>query len=162
MIKGSVLKFGDNIDTDQIYPGKYLAITDPSEMSLHALEGISPDYAKRVDGAIIVAGHNFGCGSSREQATISLKYAGVKGIIALSFARIFYRNAINQGILLCQVESPLLVNDGDSIEINTENGFIIYANGRIPFTSTPPFLLEIVKLGGLVEYTKKKLSEKKE
>jgi len=160
MIKGRALKFGDNIDTDQIYPGKYLAITEPSQMAPHALEGISSDYAKKLDGAIIVAGNNFGCGSSREQAAISLQYAGIKTIIALSFARIFYRNAINQGILLCQIDEPLPVIDSDIVEVDLDNGFIFYPKGKMPFSSPPQFLLEIINLGGLIEYTKKKLSAK--
>ncbi|MGQ9705493.1 MAG: LeuD/DmdB family oxidoreductase small subunit [bacterium] len=161
MIKGSVLKFGNNIDTDQIYPGKYLSIIEPNQMAQYAFEGISPNYASKLNGAIIVAGSNFGCGSSREQAAISLQYAGVKAIVAQSFARIFYRNAINQGILLCQIDNLLPVRDGDEIVIDIENGLILHPKGRTPFISPPQFLLEIIKYGGLIEYTKKKLSELK-
>ncbi|HID32708.1 MAG TPA: 3-isopropylmalate dehydratase, partial [bacterium (Candidatus Stahlbacteria)] len=94
IIEGNAVILGDNIDTDQIYPGRYLPITEPVEMAEHAFEGIIPDFKKKAKGSIIIAGRNFGCGSSREQAATALKYAGVTGIVAISFARIFYRNAI--------------------------------------------------------------------
>ena len=103
IIKGKSIKFGDNINTDLIIPGKYLYIDDPNELAIHAMDGIDSDFYKKINGqGIIVAGKNFGCGSSREQAVICLKYAGVKAIIATSFARIFFRNAINQGLLVIE------------------------------------------------------------
>lgn len=159
MIEGKAIILGNNIDTDQIYPGKYLPITDPVEMAPHALEGLAEDYSEKLKGAIIIAGKNFGCGSSREQAAISLKYAGVNAIVAESFARIFYRNAINQGILLCQVDKKPKAGDDDIISIDIDNSVIITPSERVKFTPLPPFLLEIINRGGLIEYTRAILTE---
>lgn len=121
--KGKAWKFGNDIDTDVIIPGKYLRTTDMQVFADHAMEGIDPDFAKNVQkGDIIVAGDNFGCGSSREQAPLALKHAGVSCIIAKYFARIFFRNAINVGLLI--IEADVDAEDGDLIEVDLENSVI--------------------------------------
>ncbi|MDV0444992.1 2,3-dimethylmalate dehydratase small subunit [Methanimicrococcus sp. At1] len=159
--KGKVWKFGDDIDTDVIIPGKYLRTTDMQVFADHAMEGVDPDFSKNVQkGDILVAGDNFGCGSSREQAPLALKYAGVSCIIAKYFARIFFRNAINVGLLI--IEADVEAQDGDSIEVDLENNLIRvipkdapdeireYPTGKLP-----DFLLEILNDGGLVAHRKK-------
>jgi len=157
LVKGKVLKYGDDINTDVIFPGRYLDITDSEEMARHAMEDLDPDFLKKVgNGAIIVAGKNFGCGSSREQAATCLKYAGVKAIVAKSFARIFYRNAINQGLPVFDSVEADKINEGDMISIDTDEGII---NNETDGTSyrvnpLPPFLGEIIKSGGLIESLK--------
>ncbi len=158
IISGFVIKVGDNIDTDIIIPGKYLVYTDPETLGKHAMEPLIPEFYKRAKGAVLVAGKNFGMGSSREQAVVALKGAGVKAVVAESFARIFYRNAINQGLPV--VEAPGIskeVEDGDEIEIDLERGVVrIPKKGKeIKATKMPPMLLEILKEGGLVPYLKK-------
>jgi 3-isopropylmalate dehydratase small subunit len=139
IISGKALKYGHGINTDVIIPGKYLVYTDPLELAKHAMEGMDPDFIHKLASRnILVAGRNFGCGSSREQAPIALKYAGVKCILAHSFARIFYRNP-----------------DGDFIRINFEKGLIedVTQNVKIQTNPVPSFLLQIMKKG-LVEYLK--------
>ena len=154
-IIGRVWKFGDNIDTDVIIPGKYLRTKNMEVFAAHAMEGIDPEFAKRVkQGDIIVAGTNFGCGSSREQAPLALKYAGVSCVIAKSFARIFFRNAINVGLPLmeadvecqdvCEVRVDLLKGE---VEVSGKN---IFKGNKLP-----DFLLEILTDGGLVAHRKK-------
>ncbi|MFC1563013.1 3-isopropylmalate dehydratase [candidate division KSB1 bacterium] len=160
IIQGRVWKYGDNINTDVIYPGKYTYIRhSPEEMSKHALEILDPEFSSNVAGGdIIVAGKNFGCGSSREQAAQCLKYAGVSAIIAKSFARIFFRNAVNNGLLVIESEeaSESLVKK-EEISIDTEEG-IINAGSRIfKFNPLPDFFSEIIKCGGIVQYTKNRL-----
>jgi len=160
MIRGKVWKYGDNINTDVIFPGKYTySITEPEEMAKHALEDLDPDFSKNVkEGDIIVAGRNFGCGSSREQAATCLKYAGVGAIIAKSFARIFFRNAINQGLPVIQcAEAVDRIENGEEIEINFNEGKIITKKGIFNFHPLPESVLQILKEGGLIAYTKKKL-----
>jgi len=130
-IKGKAWKYGDDVNTDVIFPGKYTyTITDPKEMALHALEDLDSKFAKEVKKEdIIVAGRNFGCGSSREQAATCLKYAGVGAIVAKSFARIFFRNAINQGLPLVQCkEAAENISSGELIEINFENFSLEYSS----------------------------------
>jgi len=157
-IQGKVIRLGDNIDTDLIYPGKYLAIFDAQEMALHALEGFDAGYPAKIGGRqIIVAGRNFGCGSSREQAATSLASAGIKVIVAESFARIFFRNAVNQGILLVQVDRSLQVADNAEVSIDLDKSLIKYDGKEMAFIPLPAFLLEIVESGGLVNYTRRKL-----
>lgn len=126
IIEGKAFVFGSNIDTDQIYPGRYLALTDPEEVSKHAMEGADPDFVNQVQpGDIIVASRNFGCGSSREHAAITLKNAGVGAILAESFARIFYRNAINLGLpLLAIPEIGLKVKSGDRLTVDIKQGLV--------------------------------------
>ncbi|MCE1247481.1 MAG: 3-isopropylmalate dehydratase small subunit [Firmicutes bacterium] len=163
MIKGKVWKYGDDINTDVIFAGKYTyTVTDRNEMAKHAFEDLDAEFAKNVKpGDIIVAGKNFGCGSSREQAVIALKMAGVAAIIAPSFARIYFRNAINEGLpTLENSEAPLHINHGDEISVDFEEGKIIAADGKVfNFPPLPPSVSEIVQSGGLVPYLKKKLSK---
>jgi 3-isopropylmalate/(R)-2-methylmalate dehydratase small subunit len=160
-ISGKVLKFSDNIDTDVILPGKYLVLTDPKELAKHAMEGIDENFFKKAEkGVIIVAGENFGCGSSREHAPIALKNAGVKAIIAKSFARIFYRNAINIGlpVLECE-EATEKIEENDEVSIDLSVGEIIDKTKDLTFkfTPLPQFLLEILNKGGLISKLKKSL-----
>ena len=158
-IKGRVWKLGDNIDTDLIYPGKCLPILDPQEMAKHALEGYDKDFPNKIQkGDIILAGSNFGCGSSREQAATSLKYAGISCIIAKSFSRIFFRNAINQGLALVQSKDAYdLIKGGEIITVNYVSGEIITENGKIPFLPLPEIVMGILEDGGLIEHLKKSL-----
>jgi 3-isopropylmalate/(R)-2-methylmalate dehydratase small subunit len=159
-IKGRVWKLGDNIDTDLIYPGKYLPIIDAPEMALHALEGYDPEFPKKIQqGDIIVAGSNFGCGSSREQAATSLKHAGIACIIAKSFSRIFFRNAINQGLALVQSkEVPDNIQEGETITIDFASGEITNSqNQKLSFPPLPEFLMGILQDGGLIPHVKKSL-----
>jgi 3-isopropylmalate/(R)-2-methylmalate dehydratase small subunit len=164
MVKGRVWKYGDNINTDVIFPGKYTySINDPNEMAKHALEDLDPNFSKNVKkGDIIVAGRNFGCGSSREQAATCLKYAGIGAVIAKSFARIFFRNAINQGLPVIQCsEAVEVIEKGDEIEIDFNKGKIITKRGIFNFPPLPDTVLQILKDGGLIPYTKKKLEIRK-
>ncbi len=164
VITGKVWKFGDNINTDVIYPGKYLSITDPPETAKHAFEIVYPDFLKNAKpGDIIVAGRYFGCGSSREQAALCLKYFGIAAIVADSFARIYYRNAINLGlpiVIAPQISSK--VREGEVLEINFTRGIIknINSNEIIKANPLPPFILEILKSGGLIPQLKDKLTAK--
>jgi len=131
-IKGKVFKFGDNIDTDQIYPGRYLELTEHKKIAKHAMEGVDPNFVKKVNkGDIIVAGNNFGCGSSREHAVITLKEAGVNTIIAESFARIFFRNCINLGLpaLICSGITRE-VKENDILKVNLKKGSIYNINNK--------------------------------
>lgn len=153
--------YGDHISTDDIIAGRYLAKHDPVEWGKHAMENIDPEFSKRVkSGDVIIAGKNFGCGSSREQAPIALKAAGVSAVVAESFARIFYRNAINQGlpVLVCAGVKNEFRN-GDEVEINIEKGWIknLRTNRMLKMQPLPDFMLEILKEGGLVNYLKKTL-----
>ena len=158
-MKGTAWKFGDDIDTDIIIPGRYLIYTDEERLSAHCMEGLDPDFDKKCKkGDFIVGGKNFGCGSSREHAPIALKGLVVSAVIAESFARIFYRNATNVGIPL--LEAPgisKLVEDGEEIEVDMKNATITSKNGEsITFRKLPPFMLEILEQGGLIEYLKNK------
>jgi 3-isopropylmalate/(R)-2-methylmalate dehydratase small subunit len=158
-MKGKAWKFGDDIDTDIIVPGRYLIYTDEERLSQHCMEGLDPDFSEKCsEGDFIVAGKNFGCGSSREHAPIALKGVGVSAVIAESFARIFYRNATNVGVPL--LEAPgisELVENEDIIEVDMENATITSQNGEtIEFKKLPPFMLEILNQGGLIEYLKNK------
>ncbi|MEJ5292716.1 MAG: 3-isopropylmalate dehydratase small subunit [Candidatus Methanosuratincola sp.] len=158
-IKGRVWKFGDDISTDLIIPGKYKFKTiDLDELSKHAMEGADPQFAAKVSkGDIIVAGENFGCGSSREQAPLVLKHAGVSAVVAKSFARIFYRNSFNVGLPL--VECPELyseVETGETVEINLAEGKVLSRGKTFYFKPIPGFLMTILQDGGLVEQYKKR------
>jgi 3-isopropylmalate/(R)-2-methylmalate dehydratase small subunit len=159
--KGKAWKYGDNVNTDVIFPGKYTyAPLTPEEMARHALEDLDPEFAANVKpGDVIVAGKNFGCGSSREQAAACLKYAGVQAVIAKSFARIYFRNAINLGLPVLQSgEAPDNIAAGDRVEIDLEGGRIIAPKGTFRFVAFPPEVAGILEAGGLIEYTKKKLA----
>ena len=161
MIKGRVLKYGDDINTDVIFPGRYLALTEPEEIAAHAMEDLDPDFLKKLNkGDILVAGKNFGCGSSREQAAIALKYAGVGAIVAKSFARIFYRNAINQGIPVIECpEGVEVIEDGDEVEIDLDKGVIrdVSKNKIFNFKPLPEFIQKILSRGGLLPFLKQSL-----
>ncbi len=159
-IKGSVWKFGDDINTDIIIWGKHkYSILDLKELSKHAMEAVSPDFTEKISpGDLIVAGKNFGCGSSREHAPLVLKYAGVGAVVAKFFARIFYRNAFAVGLPV--IECPELydkVKEGDRLEVDLEKGQIIKldTNETFDIHPVPEFLLEILKEGDLVEHFKK-------
>ena len=160
IIKGKVFKIGDDIDTDQIYPGRYLYLTSSEEIAIHAMEDIIPDFSKKVAGEdwIIVGGKNFGCGSSREHAPRAILYSGIKAIVAESFGRIFYRNAINVGlpVLICP-EIIKKIHQSDLIKINLQDGLINLYNPerKISIEKYPPQLLSILKSGGLIPYLKK-------
>lgn len=157
-ISGRVWKFGDNIDTDVIIPGKYLRTTDMSVFASHVMEGIDPQFSQKVQkGDIIVAGRNFGCGSSREQAPLALKHAGISCAVAESFARIFFRNAINVGLPI--VEAKIDCREGDTIEIDLEKGLVKHENKTYTGTKLPDFLRQILADGGLVEHRKKVLKQ---
>ncbi len=158
-MKGKAWKFGNDIDTDIIVPGRYLIYTDEERLSKHCMEGLDPDFSDKCNkGDFIVAGRNFGCGSSREHAPIALKGVGVNAVIAESFARIFYRNATNVGVPL--LEAPgisELVENEEEIEVDMDEGTITNSNGKkITFKKLPPFMLEILEQGGLIEYLKNK------
>lgn len=155
---GRAWKFGDDIDTDAVIPGRYLVINDPEGLARHIFEGVRPEFAGNVEeGDFVVAGTNFGCGSSREHAPLGLKGANVKAIVAKSFARIFFRNAINIGLPLFICADVDKIDDGDSIEIDMTEGVIKNLTNGESYKTTPlpQFLQEIVDSGGLVEYTKR-------
>lgn len=159
-VRGRAWKFGDNIDTDQIFPGAYLTLTDIKEMAKHVMEGVpgKEDFAKKVKkGDIIVAGKNFGCGSSREQAPISIKESGVSVVIAKSFARIFYRNAVNIGLPIIECDEVEKIDEGDELEVDLSNGEIKNLSKGINLKGKPisDLELEIMKAGGLIQYMKK-------
>jgi 3-isopropylmalate/(R)-2-methylmalate dehydratase small subunit len=150
-----VWKFGDDVDTDQIIPGRFLTIYDPRELALHAFEGTRDEFARLAkDGDLIVAGRNFGCGSSREHAPLALKGAGIRVIVAESFARIFYRNAVNVGLLPLVCTDTSGISDGDETGVDTGAGILVAGGRRLPLGEVPRFLQEIVDAGGLVEYAR--------
>jgi 3-isopropylmalate/(R)-2-methylmalate dehydratase small subunit len=161
-LRGKVHKYGSNVDTDVIIPSPYLTLTDPAELAKHCLEGIDPDFVARVQpGDIIVADTNFGCGSSREHAPICIKAAGVSCVIAASFARIFYRNAINIGLPILECEEAAQASEaGDILEVELATGEIVNTTKGLTFKAKPypEFMLELVAAGGLVEYTKRRLA----
>ncbi len=159
LIEGRAWKFGDDVNTDLIIPGKYkLSITDLDELSKHAMEGIDPEFTVKFrKGDIIVAGKNFGCGSSREQAPLVLKHVGVSAIIAKSFARIFYRNAINLGLPVIECVDAERIEHGDMLRIDLEGGLIknLEKNEEYRFKPFPEEIWVILFSGGLVSYVKK-------
>ncbi|MCC6799961.1 MAG: 3-isopropylmalate dehydratase small subunit [Anaerolineae bacterium] len=160
-LEGKVWKYGDNIDTDVIIPARYLVTTDPKTLAAHCMEDLDTAFAGEVEpGDIIVGGRNFGCGSSREHAPISIKGAGVSCIIAESFARIFFRNAINIGLPI--LESPEAVEDaqkGDVLSVDLVTGTITNQRTGKTYQASPypPFVLGIINAGGLVPYTRREL-----
>ena len=161
MSKGRVWKYGDNVNTDVIYAGKYTyQQLEPAEMAKKSLEDLDPAFAKNVrPGDVIVAGKNFGCGSSREQAAACLRYAGVRAVVAKSFSRIYFRNAINLGLAVLQsTDAPDALQNGDEIEIDFAGGRILSAGRVFTFFPLPESVMGIVQAGGLLEWTKKKLS----
>jgi len=164
IIKGKVWKFKDNIDTDVIIPARYLNTSDPKELALHCMEDYDFEFVKKINqGDIIVAGRNFGCGSSREHAPIALKTAGVSCIIAQSFARIFFRNAINIGLPIFEFEGIAdQCSEGDLLEVDTVRGIIKNINKDKTYKSNPlpAFIQNIISLGGLREYVKEELKRR--
>ncbi len=158
-ITGRVWKYGDDVNTDVIFPGKYTySISDPQEMARHALEDLDPDFVKNVrPGDIIVAGKNWGCGSSREQAVICLKEAGVGAIVARSFARIYFRNCINAGLPIVTCDAVDAVETGDEITIDFEKGVVTTPGGEFTFPPLAPSVMEIMDAGGLIPHVRKKL-----
>jgi 3-isopropylmalate/(R)-2-methylmalate dehydratase small subunit len=160
-IQGRVHKYGDNIDTDVILPGKYLSLSDARELAQHCMEGVDPEFASRVKpGDIIVAGTNFGSGSSREHAPVAIKAAGVGCVIAPSFARIFFRNAVNIGLPVLETDEVAEVEAGELLEVDLEQGAIINPGKNRVYQAAPypQAMLDIIAAGGLVEYTKKRLA----
>ncbi len=152
-IKGKAWIFGDDIDTDVIIPGKYLRTTDMQVFADHAMEGIDPDFSKKIErGDVVVGGNNFGCGSSREQAALALKYAGVSCVVAKSFGRIFFRNSINVGLPL--MEADIECKKGDIVEVDLLEGNVSVNGKHFKGNKLPDFLLEILTDGGLVEHRK--------
>lgn len=160
-ITGRVWKYGDDVNTDVIFPGKYTySITDPKEMAPHALEDLDPGFATAVrPGDIIVAGKNWGCGSSREQAVICLKEAGVAAIVARSFARIYFRNAINQALPIVTCDAVDGVENGAEITIDFTAGVVTTPHGVFTFPPLPPEVLAIIEDGGLIPHVRKQLGE---
>ncbi len=154
-VKGKVIKYGDNIDTDVIIPARYLNTSDGKELAAHCMEDIDKTFVARVKkGDIMVAGNNFGCGSSREHAPIAIKESGIACIVAKSFARIFYRNAINTGLPIVEFGGD--IDEGDEISVDFDNGVIINhtKNTKGGFPPFPPFLRNIINAGGLLNSLK--------
>jgi 3-isopropylmalate/(R)-2-methylmalate dehydratase small subunit len=159
MIQGKVWRYGDNIDSGEIIAIKYVYRNDYKELGEHALENLDPDFTHKISkGDFIAAGKNFGCGSGREAAAVALREAGIKAIVAKSFARIFYRNAINVGLLLFECTRADEIAEGQMLTLDPVKGVIvIHETGKILHgLPLPDFLLEIVKAGGLIEYKRKK------
>ncbi len=159
-IKGKVHKFGDNINTDEIIPARYLTTSDPEELAKHCMEDADPEFVNKVkEGDIIVAGENFGCGSSREHAPIAIKAAGISCVIDKSFARIFYRNAINIGLpIFTSAEGAEALKQGDHAEVDAGKGEISKAKQKTIYKAEvfPAFVKEIIKSGGLMAYARKR------
>ncbi|NLJ16904.1 MAG: 3-isopropylmalate dehydratase small subunit [Clostridiales bacterium] len=158
--KGKVHKYGDNVDTDVIIPARYLNTSDHKELAAHCMEDIDKDFVKKVKtGDIIVANQNFGCGSSREHAPIAIKASGISCVIASTFARIFYRNAINIGLPILECEQAAKnIDDGDEVEINFDTGVIcnVTKNACYQAEPFPEFIKEIINSGGLLKSLKNK------
>ena len=153
-------KFGDNIDTDVIIAARYLNTSEPALLAKHVMEDADPSFSSKVGkGDIMVAGENFGCGSSREHAPIAIKAAGVEKKKKKSFARIFYRNAFNTGLLILECKDTDKIAEGDKLEVSLDNGSIknLSKNEEYKFEAMPEFMQELVKAGGLINYAKKSL-----
>lgn len=156
-IKGRVWRFGDNIDTDLIIAARYLNTSDPKELAKHVMEDADPTFTTKLkQGDIIVAGENFGCGSSREHAPIALKAAGVSAVVAKSFARIFYRNAFNMGLPIFELGQSDEILEGNEVEIRPDEGCIenLDLGKQYSFVSIPAFMQELISAGGLINYAK--------
>lgn len=161
--RGKAFVFGDDVNTDVILPGKYLNITDPQELALHCMESADPGFAKKAaPGDILVARKNFGCGSSREHAPLSIKYLGISCVIASTFARIFFRNALNIGlpILECD-EAARGIRPGDEVEVDFDSGRITNVTLGQTFQAAPlpPFMQNLIASGGLVSYARKNMGK---
>lgn len=156
-LQGKVLRYGDNVDTDVIIPARYLNTSDPKELAAHCMEDIDADFNNRVEkGDVIVADKNFGCGSSREHAPISIKESGVSCVIAKTFARIFYRNAINIGLPILECDEVDKIGDNDKLEIDLDKGLIKNTTKGEEYTAEPfpEFMQKIIKADGLINYIK--------
>ena len=165
MLKGKVHKYGANVDTDAIIPARYLNISEPDELAEHCMEDIDKDFLNKVEpGDIIMATTNFGCGSSREHAPLAIKAAGVSGVIAKSFARIFFRNAINIGLPLLESDEAVnKTNNGDILEVDLAKGKIKNVTKDLEFQAKPypDFMAQLIADGGLIEHTKKRISRRR-
>ena len=157
--KGNAIKYGDNVDTDVIIPARYLNTSDPKELAVHCMEDLDKDFTSKVkDGDIIIGGFNFGCASSREHAPIAIKASGISLVIAKSFARIFYRNAINIGLAIIECpEAVDRISDGDEVEVDLDTGVITDKTTGETFSTEPfpEFIQNLIANGGLVESIKK-------
>ena len=162
-IKAKAIKFGSNIDTDVILPGQYMTLVDPDELAKHALAGLDVEFPKKAQkGVILVGGKNFGCGSSREQAPLALKYSGVKCVIAESFARIFFRNAINIGLPVIECKGiSSAVETGDELAVDFEVGKVenLSNDKKFQVEKLPTFIMEILTDGGLIENLRRKMKK---
>lgn len=161
IIKGRVHKYGANVDTDAIIPARYLNVSEPAELAKHCMEGIDPEFVSKIKpGDIIMATTNFGCGSSREHAPLAIKAAGISCIIAKSFARIFFRNAINIGLPLLECDEAVDKTEaGDTLEVELASGRIKNPTRGMEFRAKPypEFMAELISAGGLIKYIKKRL-----
>ena len=163
-MQGKVWKFGNNIDTDLIIAARYLNTSNPQELAKHIMEDADPLFTQKMSrGDVIVAGENFGCGSSREHAPIALKEAGISAIIAPSFARIFYRNSFNMGLPIFELKEAFEIEEGDTVRIDMDLGEVINITQAktYKFTPIPEFMQELVDAGGLISFAKKEIEEKK-
>jgi len=161
VIKGRAFKFGDDINTDDIIAAKYLITSDEKELGAHCMENISPDFARKAEkGDIIVAGKNFGCGSSREHAPLAIKGCGIQAVIAESFAAIFFRNAINIGLPFLELKNTAGIKDGDVLEIELDSGLVKNITQKIDYHTQPfpKFLQEIIEKGGLINWVRSRKS----
>jgi len=160
-VRGRVFKYGDDVDTDVIIPARYLTSSEPEDLAKHCMEAIDASFAKRVrPGDVIVAGRNFGCGSSREHAPMAIKASGISSVVARSFARIFFRNAINIGLPILECEEAATdIEEGDEVEVDFNSGTIqnLTKNRIYQACSFPLFIREIIKADGLVNYVRKTL-----
>ena len=162
IIKGQTWTFGANIDTDVIIAARYLNSSDPEHLAKYVMEDADPEFPKKLQrGDVIVAGENFGCGSSREHAPIALKAAGVAAVVAPSFARIFYRNAFNMGLPIFELPESLEIKEGEEISIDLDNGKITNntTNKTYDFIAIPPFMQELIAAGGLINYAKAEMGK---
>ncbi len=159
IIEGTVWRFGDHVDTDLIIPARYLNVSDGAELAAHCFADLRPDFPSRVRvGDILVAGKNFGCGSSREHAPLAIREAGIRAVIAGSFARIFYRNAFNIGLPLFEApEAAQALREGDRVTVDLNTGEITPEGGETTFRAgaIPPFMQSLIEAGGLVPYLRK-------
>jgi 3-isopropylmalate/(R)-2-methylmalate dehydratase small subunit len=159
-LHGAAWKFGDNVDTDQIIPARYLVTADPAELGKHCLEDADPQFVTKVRvGDVLVGGRNFGCGSSREHAPMAIKAAGVSAVVAKSFARIFFRNSINLGLPLFETDAADRIEQGDSLELDPVSGQIhnLTRNEAYQAQPLPPFARDIMAAGGLMQYVARKI-----
>jgi len=164
-LRGKVHKYGADVNTDVIIPARYLNVYDPAELAQHCMEDLDPEFLQKVKpGDIIIADTNFGCGSSREHAPLAIKAAGISCVIARSFARIFYRNALNTGLPILECEEAAdKTQAGDILEVELSTGEIVNATRGLTFKAKPypDFMLKLIKAGGLIEYTKRKIATKR-